>query len=206
MKRTIAVLAIIASGSALGGNPVGVVEFGIGAAVVNDANVSFDNVLDDDNIDVDFDKGVSFDAAYGMNYRVNDRFSNGIKVTVDHIARAEADTYDPEKGWDKDEFDITTLALNYDLDWRFVRPISLLFSTGAGFGWSDIFPDDWEFVTRASLGLGFHVAQKWQITLAGIVNYFPEINYKVDVPEMGRVDVEADYTIVAARVGFRYEF
>lgn len=168
MKRTIAVLAILLPCSVLASPDNGYVDFGIGG-VIDHRDKGFDATIED---------GDAIDLAVGFNKVVRERFNHGGKITLDYLTNAEVSDCNPRElpVCGSDDFDITSLALNYDLDWRFVKPVSLLFSAGAGWGWSDIFyPDDGVFMIRSSLGLGFHANKRLQITLSVVENAFPAV-------------------------------
>lgn len=182
MKKIIALLAIVVSSGVFADPQSGYLDFMLGTVQHND-----------DDLDVSLDKGVAVDLAVGINKVVNSRFNHGVKLTLDNLVDAES-TSCTALGCETDDFHITSLALNYDLDWRFVRPVSLLVSVGLGGGMSSIFPDNNEFMVRSSIGLGFHPARRFQIVLGGVSNYFPSVAEDVS------------YSVLRWVLGLRFDF
>lgn len=140
----------------------------------------------------DIEQGAAVDFALGVNQRKSLQFSHGLKLTLDNLVDGRVTCNDPACLGEEDDFHITSLAANYDLDWRFVKPVSLLFSIGAGPSWSSLFVDNSEFMIRGSLGVGFHVARGLQITLAGVGNFFPVMSD------------DAEYSVIRGMLGLRW--
>mgnify|MGYP003572882942 CR=1 len=163
MKKMMALLAAVACAGAAADPQAGYLELAVGTVQHGDGD-----------LDESLDKGVAVDFAVGINQVINSRFNNGVKLTIDNVVDGEAEQCTAQ-GCETDDFHITTLGLNYDLDWRFVRPLSLLASAGVGGGWSSIFPDNVEFMIRSSIGLSFHAGERFQIVLGAVNNYFPAI-------------------------------
>ena len=148
----------------------------------------------DSGLPYDLDDGAALDFAVGINKRLDERFSHGFKVTLDTMFDANATCSDARQCGDDEEqtFSVTSLAGNYDLDWRFAKSFSLLASVGAGPGWSEFFEDDVEIMVRASLGLGFQVTRQLQLTLSGATNMFPFL------------EDNDDYAIIRGMFGLRW--
>jgi opacity protein-like surface antigen len=145
---------------------------------------------DDGDFPGELKDGAAADFAVGINSRLDERFSHGFKVTLDSTFDATATCEVSFCNGEKEKFSVTSLAGNYDLDWRFTRRLSLLASVGAGAGWSDLFEDNVELMLRGSVGLGFHVTRQLQLTVSGAGNFFPSN--------------DDDYAIIRGMFGLRW--
>jgi hypothetical protein len=115
-----------------------------------------------------------------------------MKVSLESVLNGEYTCDAP--GCDAEDFNLTSLAGSYDLQWRFIRRLSLLASVGLGYGWSSSFPDNGSTMIRSSLGFGVHLGEQWQITLSAVRN-----NY-LDIGDGDK------YAVTRGMFGFRYDF